>query len=168
VYEIDNQPALALYKSYLGDYAAELPGSALLYPLSMRLKGEDQPVTRTILSIDEENQSLTFAANMPEGSLCQLMHSNTEELVDAAETSAQNALQLANDPEFAFVVSCVGRRIVMSTRVNEEIDCIRNVLPENCVMTGFYSHGEIAPIPELERCGIHNQTIAVTLMGERC
>ena len=36
LYELDDKPALALYKEYLGDRAAGLPGSALLFPLALR------------------------------------------------------------------------------------------------------------------------------------
>ncbi len=38
LYEIDGEPALDLYKRYLGEYASELPNSGLRFPLSIKKK----------------------------------------------------------------------------------------------------------------------------------
>lgn len=168
VYEIDGKPALELYKSFLGEYAQDLPGSALLYPLSMKDSNSGQAVVRTILSINEEDNSMLFAGNMPEGAICQLMHANTEQLVDGAEKAVQAASRglETTKPSLAMLVSCVGRRLVMSQRVEEELEIVREALPDSCKISGFYSYGEISPLHGLLKCGLHNQTMTVTLIGE--
>lgn len=169
VYKIDNQPALELYKSFLGEYAQDLPSSALLYPLQLKEHNKPKAVVRTILSINEQDNSLVFAGNMPEGAICQLMHANTEQLVDGAENAVAEALQAFDDsttPQLAILVSCVGRRLVMSQRVEEELEVIRDVLPSNCAINGFYSYGEISPLQGLLKCGLHNQTMTITLINE--
>ena len=68
LYELDGRPALALYKEYLGDRASGLPATALLFPLAVRSdRSATRRTVRTILGIDEEQQSMTFAGDVPEG-----------------------------------------------------------------------------------------------------
>lgn len=166
--EIDNQPALDLYKNFLGEFADGLPASALLYPLALQLEGESEQLVRTILSIDEESKSMVFAGNMPEGSSCQLMQSNYEDLIDGAQMAAKQALSSNEQihPELAILISCVGRRLVLGQRVEEELEIIEDTFPSNCAFSGFYSYGEISPIKAIGRCGLHNQTMTITLFSE--
>jgi hypothetical protein len=49
-------------------------------------------------------------------------------------------------PEVAIVVSCVGRKLVMNQRVEEEVEQVRECIGERIPMAGFYSYGEIAPV----------------------
>ena len=92
LYELDGQPALSLYKKYLGDRAEGLPATALLFPLALRIPGaEHRQVVRTVLATDEVAQSMTFAGDVPEDSLAQLMRASFERLVDGAEDAAERA-----------------------------------------------------------------------------
>jgi hypothetical protein len=168
LYEIDNQPALDLYKNYLGDRAKELPGSALLFPLAISDEPGSTPVVRTILSINEPEKSMTFAGNMPVHSSVRLMMANKEDLIDAAGKAADDSVQhsFSAKPAFALLVSCVGRRLALGTRTEEELELIREKLGAEVVMTGFYSYGEISAGQTGEGCNLHNQTMAITLIGE--
>ena len=146
LYELDGEPALDLYKSYLGDKAKDLPGSGLLFPLSMRDKNKGTPVVRTILGINEEDHSLTFAGNIPEGSYVRLMKANIDRIINGAEQSATICKEGMNDEQqLAFLISCVGRRLVMKQLVEEEVEAVNEQLGEHIYTTGFYSYGEIAP-----------------------
>ena len=169
LYELDGKPALELYKQFLGEHAENLPASALLFPLTMKRKGQDDTVVRTILNIDEENQSMIFAGNMPEGASCQLMRANYSDLVDGAQGAVSKSLKSmsAYEPELAILVSCVGRRLVLNQRTEEELEIIQEMLPNACEMTGFYSYGEISPIVPFGRCELHNQTMTITLLSEK-
>jgi len=167
LFELDGMPALELYKSFLGSRAEDLPGSGLLFPLSMRMNETDKPIVRTILGIDEENNSLTFAGNIPEGSYVRLMKANVDRLIDGAEGSALNAkANMKDDAEFALLISCVGRRLVLKQIVEEEIEVVRNVLGEKPVISGFYSYGELAPFGQEGPCQLHNQTMTITTFSE--
>ncbi len=86
LFELDGQSALGLYKRYLGEHARELPASGLLFPLAVRQPGFDEPIVRTILSVDEAEQSLTFAGDVPEGAHARLMKANFDRLIDGATT----------------------------------------------------------------------------------
>jgi hypothetical protein len=169
LYELDGEPALDLYKGYLGD-AAGLPASGLLFPLTIRSgKGDSSPIVRTILSIDEQARTLTFAGDVPAGHRARLMRANVERLVDGAAGAARTSLQgLENgSTDLALLISCVGRKLVLKQRVEEEVDAVREVLGAGTVMAGFYSYGEIAPFTRAARCELHNQTMTITTISER-
>jgi len=167
LYELDGQPALELYKSFLGDMAKDLPGSGLLFPLSMRDEDNQIPVVRTILSIDEKNGSLTFAGNIPQGSYVRLMKANIDRIIGGAEQSAITAKNSTEDQhQLAFLISCVGRRLVMKQLVEEEVEAVNEVFGNDIYTTGFYSYGEIAPFDKFSPCTLHNQTMTITTFSE--
>ncbi len=167
LYELDGESALKIYKSFLGEQAKNLPSSGLLFPLSMRDKGNAAPVVRTILAIDEEDQSLTFAGNIPQDSYVRLMKANIDRIIDGAEDSAKSANKLMkNGSQVAILISCVGRRLVLKQMVEEEIEAVRGVLGDQPCITGFYSYGEIAPFGQFSPCELHNQTMTITTLTE--
>jgi hypothetical protein len=169
LYELDGQPALELYKKYLGTHAANLPASALLFPLSFISKDEVTPLVRTILSIDETNGSMVFAGDIPEGCYVRLMKANFEKLIDGASGAAEmSKISLQNsDPDLAILISCVGRKLLMKQRIEEELEGVREIVGPSTVMTGFYSYGEISPVKPFEKhCELHNQTMTITVFKE--
>jgi hypothetical protein len=183
LYELDGKPALALYKRYLGDRAAGLPGTAGLFPLGLHTEDGGEKIMRSIIAVDETAQSLTFAGDVPQGSTVQLMRSSKDRLVDAAGTAARNAAHAAEGVDqtadqtdgqgagkpaewLAIAVSCVGRRLVLGERTEEELDAAIEGLAANTSVTGFYSDGEIA-LAHGGQTRLHNQTMTVTVLGER-
>lgn len=167
LYKIGDRFALDLYKEYLGKYAEELPGSSLYFPLSMKEKGNTASVVRTILSIDEVNKSMTFAGNIPEGAMVRLMKGNIDKLIDASSNAALKISQEpSSDTQLALLVSCVGRRIVLGDRVEEELEVVKEIFGVNTVLCGFYSYGEISPTLENVACELHNQTMTITKFFE--
>lgn len=168
LFEINNENSLAVYKKYLGTYADELPGSALLFPLSVKLPGASGPVVRTILSINNENNSMTFAGDVPEGSLVRFMKANFDKLIDAASEAAQQTFitKLVSNPKLALLISCVGRKIILGSRTEEEVEAVHEVFGDNTLVTGFYSYGEISPFFADSKCTLHNQTMTITTFDE--
>lgn len=168
LYEIDNLPALELYKSFLGEKADDLPASGLLFPLSMRTEEGDVPVVRTILAINEDDQSLTFAGDIPEGSYIKLMKANSDRLINGAENAAKVSVNALNDKkaELAILISCVGRKLVLKQLVEEEVDAVQEIIGDQATITGFYSYGEIAPFLAGTKCELHNQTMTITTIKE--
>jgi len=168
LFEIDNANALDIYKQYLGNYADELPGSALLFPLSIKLDNDTNSVVRTILSINNDTKSMVFAGDVPEGSKVRFMKANFDKLIDAASDAAQSSLVSLDDisPKLAILISCVGRKIILNKRVEEEVEAVVDVLGNNSVITGFYSYGEISPLNANAKCELHNQTMTITTFDE--
>lgn len=172
LYELDGQPALELYKKYLGEHSKNLPGSALLFPLSVKPNKESSSVVRTILTIDNEDNAMVFAGNIPEGGYAQLMKANFDRLVDGAAQAAEmgNQMMEGQPVELALLISCIGRRLVLDQRVEEELESVREVIGKKAVMAGFYSYGEIAPMNSKEKgrnpSELHNQTMTITTLAE--
>lgn len=168
LYEMEGKSALSLYKEYLGELATGLPGNALLFPLSLKFENDDESVVRTILSINEEEQSMTFAGDMPVGAYARLMKANFDRLIGAAsEAAAHSSTPFGtHTPELAILISCVGRKIVLDQRIGEEVESVRGVLGQRAAMTGFYSYGEISPLTCSSKCGLHNQTMTITTLAE--
>lgn len=166
LYELDHQPALDIYKKYLGDYANELPSSGLLFPLSIRKQDTDDAIVRTILAVNEEEKSLTFAGNMPQENYARLMKANFGRLIEGAYRAAQNSMDtLIKKPDLAILISCVGRKLLLNHRIEEEVEEIREVYGDATALTGFYSYGEISP-SNLMKCALHNQTMTITTFTE--
>ena len=171
LYELDGKPALELYKQYLGDRAEGLPATGLLFPLALSRpeaggEGEDRRVVRTILAVDEATQSLTFAGDIPTGAYAQLMKAQLDRLVEGAEQAASLAANPGEGPVLAVAISCVGRRLVLGERTDEEAEVIQEALPAGAQVVGFYSYGELSPISS-GNCDLHNQTMTLTTIRER-
>lgn len=169
LYELDGERALDIYKRYLGDYASQLPASGLLFPWSVLGNDRDAiGITRTILGVNEANGSLVLAGDVPQGGHMQLMHASVDALVDAAESAASAAKSSAmpSGDTLALLISCIGRKLVMGARVDEEVEAVGQVMGRGTTLTGFYSNGEISPHHGSFDCKLHNQTMTITLVSE--
>jgi hypothetical protein len=170
LYELDGEPALDLYIKYLGDQAARLPSSGLFFPLAIRsAQGCGAAVVRTILGVDEVARTLTFAGDVPLGCRARLMRANTGRLVDGAcEAGCTSMAGLQGEQaELALLISCVGRKLVLKQRTEEEVEAVQEVVGSEAMLAGFYSYGEIAPFVRGARSELHNQTMTVTTLSER-
>lgn len=167
LYELDGRAALALYREYLGDMADGLPATGLRFPLSFRAGADGQRrLVRTVLAVDDAQGSMTFAGDMPEGCLAQLMRANLDHLVDGAEQAATLARRSGGEqPGLAIAISCVGRRMVLGERSEEETETTLETLPAGTRQIGFYSYGELSPYAA-GACDLHNQTMTLTTIAE--
>lgn len=166
VFEIDHQPALDLYKDYLGEKASELPASALRFPLNISSNGKEKPIVRSVQTIDEKTGSLVLFGEVQEGMTVQLMKTYQDNVIVGGSESAKLATNRFDGQAFALIVSCVGRRIVLGPLTEEELTEAKAVLGSNTTMSGFYSYSELSPCSENGRCLLHNQTITITTLFE--
>ncbi|MCX6432706.1 MAG: FIST C-terminal domain-containing protein [Actinobacteria bacterium] len=164
LHSLDGRPALTLYKEYLGDRAEQLPASALLFPLLIRSPDASVELVRTVLAVNEVNSTLTFAGDIPEGWTARLMRATLDRLVDAAGVAAEEAGRDRPDPDVVIAVSCVGRRLVLGQRTDEEVEAAVEVLGTRPLVIGFYSYGEISPTNGTSE--LHNQTMTLTTLTE--
>ncbi len=169
MFEIDGEPALDVYKRYLGDRTKDLPASGLLYPFAILKDNHDTSgLIRTILNVDEATKSLIFAGDIPDKGLVQLMHSSNEALIDGAKKAAEFTVEGLGGKKqegLGILVSCVGRKLVMGEDIDDELDAVREVLGQ-IPMVGFYSYGEICPQHGFQECKLHNQTMTITYLYE--
>ena len=170
VYDLDGEPALDLFKRYLGEEAHNLPGSALQFPLRIRDTGSsDREYTRTVISVDEGERSLSFAGNIPEGAFAQLMRGSLDRLVEAAEIAALQVQEqsLPHHNYAALLISCAGRKLAYGDRISAEVEAVSDIFGIYTPTIGFYSHGEIAPIQHSGITQLHNHTMTIFLLSER-
>jgi len=157
LYEIDGKPALELYKSYLGEYAKDLPSSGLRFPIAIRPDNVSTPIIRTLLAVDESTSGMIFAGDVPQGQLCRLMKTNMDLLIDNAGLAAKESSRDYTDDFLVLMVSCVGRRGGWGGGGGGGGGIIAETLGSHAIMTGFYSYGELSPLGE-KRWSLHNQT----------
>lgn len=167
VYEIDNKPALEVYKTYLGDSVKDLPASGLLFPLMIEEDGSQEHKVRTIFSVDEDEQSIAFVGDMPQGSTAMFMKASFSELIDGASEAASKILisEYKNQNAVNIAISCVGRKLVLGQKTEDEIEAVYDTLGDNVSQVGYYSYGEISPLTK-GTCDLHNQTMTLTLIWE--
>lgn len=168
LYKLDGSPALEMYKKYLGEKSSELPASGLLYPLMIKEEGSLESKVRTILSVHEDDQSITFAGDIPNGSEVMFMKATFEELVDGAMKAGNELLNFdyKNQEAACIAISCVGRRLVLGQKTEDELEVICKIFSgRNIELVGYYSYGEISPLND-GKCDLHNQTMTLTLFWE--
>jgi len=172
LYELDGEPALDLYERYLGEEEAKgLPGTALLFPLRIYdLQRPQHDLVRTILAVDRQTRSMTFAGDMPESWVAQLMRGNFDRLAagagDAARQASGNIAKNHDGDGLAVLVSCIGRRLLMGQHTTEEVEAVGAEFGSRITRLGFYSYGEISPHAVSGVCELHNQTMTVTAITE--
>lgn len=167
LYELDGRPALDVYQELLGPFGYALPASGLLFPLKIRRSVTGQGVIRTILGVDEGARSVTFAGDVPEGWTARLVRTQLDALIAAAGTAADRSRVpgASGPPDLTLAVSCIGRRLLLQQRVDEELQQVQLALGSR-VLAGFYSYGELAPARN-GSCELHNQTMTLTTLRER-
>jgi hypothetical protein len=167
LFELDGRPVLALYKKYLGELAEGLPATGLQFPLLIHSPDSEHFVLRAMLAVDEQQQSITFAGDIPEGWFARMMHGTIEGLLEGTFEAAQACRSTIDaSAEFSILVSCNGRRHVLKQRVDEEIEAVQEVFGPQTALTGFYSYGEIAPVAVGEVAELHNETMTITCFSE--
>jgi hypothetical protein len=171
VYELDGEPILDLYRRYLDDEDfAGLPRAGLLFPLQIS-SGEapEQTAIRAVLGIDRDERAMIFGGDIPVGSIAQLMRRTSDRLVDGAAEAATRALDGSPIVDLsataAILVSRIGRRLPMESRIEAEIASVDDVLAE-IPRTGIYSLGEISPFRGTRRPGLHDETMTVITLAE--
>lgn len=94
------------------------------------------PVVRTILAVNDADQSLTFAGNVPTGGYVRLMKANFDRLIDGAVDAGRISAEALGGPvDLALLISCVGRRMVLRQRVEEEIEGVRDIVGSKSAIT---------------------------------
>jgi hypothetical protein len=172
LFEFDGEPALDLYERYLGPAEARgLPGSGLLF--RVRVFDPERPdhhIVRTILAVDHEARSMTFAGDVPHGWTAQLMRGNLDRLAAGAAMAARQAVEgVGKEPtgdQVAILVSCIGRRLLMGQHTADELEAASAEFGPLMRQLGFYSYGEISPHRVSGVCELHNQTMTVTTIAE--
>ncbi len=173
VYEMEGEPALAVYRRYLGPLADKLPAVGIQFPFGIVDEvgslGES-PILRAPMAINETDGSVTFAGEIPQGSTIGLTTGGSAtSLLDASADAARRAMDALGgvSPSMIFFYSCMARKILLGTRTGEETERISNVVGRHVPIIGFYTYGEYCPNVSGNECKLHNETATVTVVGTR-
>lgn len=172
LHEIDNAPAVSIYKEYLaadlGDLQKELKRISVLYPIGIYLPGEEEYLLRNIGTITDDG-SLVTQGNIPEGSMVRLMIGTKETCLAATRRALEETKQhsLGRPCNFLLVFNSVSRYILLGRRAEEELEIIKESFGATPFL-GIYTFGEHAPLKAVNYQGktrFHNQTIAALSIG---
>ena len=167
IYELDQEPMLDYYKRYIGGYEESIQRAGFKYPICIKKDDEDIGVIRTLLYVNEEDKSVMFGGDVPQGYSAQLMKPNIDRLILGAADAAKESKLDSHKQALGLVVSCAGRRAVMGDFVDEELEALSDELGSNVQLVGFYSYGELAPLKsDLNKCILHNETMTLTVVYE--
>ncbi len=169
IFEIDDKPALDIYQSFWGDRVKGIMGE---FPLAVTYgEGPDDFVLRAAMAIDEAEGSVTFAGDVPEGSIVSLTEVVPEGLLSGAETSAHRAISRypGKKPDLALLFTCAARQWVLGSKAAEEVGHLNRALSDaglaNIDFSGFYAFGEICPLETAGPPLLHNETCVTVLVG---
>lgn len=169
IFEIDDRPALDIYQSFWGDRVNADLGE---FPLAVALgDGPDDFVLRAAMSIDKDEGSVTFAGDVPQGSVVSLTEVVPDGLLSGTETSAHKAVQRYHGkrPDLALLFTCAARKWVLGSKASEEVDHLNRAFGEDGLasidFSGFYAFGEICPLETKGPPLLHNETCVTVLVG---
>ncbi|PMB45578.1 hypothetical protein CEN40_11865 [Fischerella thermalis CCMEE 5205] len=164
LYEVDGEPALEFYKRYLGDRRPTAE-----HPLAVYEGDSNRYYMRVPNTYDLASGSINFLGDIPEQAIIQVTDISRDEVIAAAKTSFQTALEHypGTVPEVILLFSCCCRRWLLGTRAKEEYQLVKQALPEDIPICGFYTYGEFAPLEPQGSTYYHQETFVTLLLGTR-
>lgn len=179
VYRIENETALDVYSTFLGDKASQLPAIGVEYPFGLVDEsgrvgekgfrdGDEYILLRAPMAVDRSTGAIQFAASIPQGAKIKMTRAKSTEIIEAAREAASRSLQhLTGKPDAVFFFSCMARKVVLGRKTDQEIMAAREVYGESIPMIGFYTYGEIANCGEnAPICRFHNETATFLAIRE--
>ncbi|WP_412061284.1 FIST signal transduction protein [Rubrivirga sp. IMCC45206] len=168
LHEIDGQSPRDVWVRYLG--SADLLGTRgvlAVYPDA----AEGAPSEEFYLctpSHFQDDGSLATLNPVVEGARIRFTDPERGRVLSGAGSSAEQAARAfpGGAPDLALVFSCAARHAVLGTRVGLELGELQERLPADVPVLGFYTYGEICPLPASPQPFHHNCTFVTVLIGE--
>lgn len=168
--ELDRQPALALYKEYLGARAAEMPLVSAEYPIGVisspegtqRLPEGELLLLRSIKGVDEARQAIIFGGDLPQGSEVRMTSATKEDVMKGADEATERACAAMPEPSLALIFNCMARKVVLGPRYKQELSAPLRRLGERVPAIGFYTYGELSPVQGVTMH--HDETFTIALL----
>lgn len=161
LYEIDGIPAVEFYQRYLGGRLPSAENSLAVY------FGDSERYYIRVPNALEKDGSINLLDDIPEQAIVQLTDASRDDIIAASLNSFQTALQNypGNKLDAVLLFSCCCRRWVLGTRTKEEYEVIKNSLPYEAPICGFYTYGELAPLQFPGPNYYHQETFVTLLIG---
>jgi hypothetical protein len=165
---IDDQPAVDIYKHFLGPEAQGIKNAALnscaaMYPLGFYLEGSGQYLLRNIIDILEDG-SIVCHEGVQQGAEVHLMISNKESCRNSAIEAAGMVKASLGDkpPKLVIIFESLARHKILGRSAFNEIQDIKNILGNAAPILGMCSYGEIGPfgtLNNIKNIYLHNDSI---------
>jgi hypothetical protein len=172
LYELNGEPALEVFKRFLGKHAVGLPAVGVEYPLGIISRcadgsEDDYYLLRATMSVNHDDGSLGFAGEIPEGSMVQLTCGDISSILEATRKAVAIAREGLGDtpPGMVFYFGCNARKTVLGLRTKEEYALIREGFGRDVPILGFYTYGEFCRVGCGGPCLLHNETAVVSVLG---
>lgn len=168
IYEINDEPALAIVKRYFGDYYANsLNGDsvslgAAQYPL--QISRGDSFVLRAALDADELDGSLRMAGPVAQGDNFHFSIAPGFEVIEETIEGFKEYAAKQPEADALIMISCVARHMSLGPLIEEEVEGIYEIW--NKPMIGFFSYGEVGQ-QEKGTSHFYNETCSLVLLKER-
>jgi len=164
VQRIGNMPALDFYRSYLGQHRFPAPE----FPLAVYEDDHEHFFIRSPADYNDEDGSIVFSGPIGQGRMVQLTEATRNRIL--ADT--QNAITAVNmhltpdwQPALTLAFSCATRKQLLGTRTPEELQILKQQLPADLPIFGFYCFGELAPLNYRRDSLLHNCTLVTVMIG---
>ncbi len=152
VREIDNRPALDVYIESLGLSAWDSSISTFEFPLGITPDAhatpghyDQEPLLRTVMTVDVAKKTLVLAGSMEEGTCVRLTRATKDSVLEAASIAAATAATSLRESNIALCFNCITRKILLGPRYKEEIARAFAHIGPRVPRAGFYCYGEISP-----------------------
>ena len=174
LYELDGQPASAVYEEYFGSSIVETIRRAgfsrqlIAYPLGIQLEMPGQFLLRNIIACADDG-SLVCTGEMTEGSWVQLMIGSKELALNAARLAAERAIQHLQTVHFVLVFDSVARKQLLGHEAAQELHILRQTIGPSVPLAGCYTYGEQAPLGSpysYGRSSVQTGAILVIAVGQ--
>lgn len=134
IYEINNQKAQDIYRTFLGNEVANtLPSSAIEFPLIFNTDGID--IARAPIALGE-NGELIMAGHIKQGDTVKFgfgdVAKNDINVAKTIKSFSQNPI------ESIFIYSCSARKYFFQDQLNSEFEMLQRIAPTS----GFVTYGE--------------------------
>lgn len=168
ILEIDGEPVRDVWERYFGSF--DLRGSRnqfVIYPDGTE-GWEGQEHYLCAPSHFREDGSMVTLNPVIEGARIRFADATRDQLLAGAGTSAAGAKAgYAGTPDAAFVFSCAGCHAGLGTQVGREFGLLQDHVGADVPAIGFYTYGEICPLPGAPTPYNHGTTFVTVLIGEK-
>ena len=166
IVEMDGEPVRDVWHRYFGSF--DIRGSRnqfAIYPGESDGRQAQEFYLCAPSHFQEDGTMVTLNPVIP-GARIRFADATRDQVLGGAATSVDNArASFVGEPEAALVFSCAGRHATLGTRVSNEIGLLTDRL--GAVPTiGFYTYGEICPLPGSNTPYAHGSTFVTVLIGE--
>lgn len=140
---------------------------------SLTIIDQDQSDIKRLRSIvpdlSDHERNLGLYGGIEEGKRVQVCQATPEDLIAEVKSIAQTVDKQEFTPVAALIVSCAGRKWLLGSGIEKEVQALKDNLDDELPLAGFPSFGEIAPLKinhGYSRNLFHNMTYVLTLIGQ--